>query len=117
MIEIIDNLSQVLVAMLGCIISGVFYYKSRKQPFFILTCFYGCFMLAGLYWMLYTILVTDAPPMFYVSEIGWLSSYLFCICSNTAFLIRKSVLFAAVECMLQQQSLFSSHCIISASEA
>ena len=33
MIEIIDNLSQVLVAMLGCIISGVFYYKSRKQPF------------------------------------------------------------------------------------
>lgn len=77
MIEIIDNLSQVLVAMLGCIISGVFYYKSRKQPFFILTCFYGCFMLAGLYWMLYTILVTDAPPMFYVSEIGWLSSYLF----------------------------------------
>ena len=27
--------------------------------------------------MLYTILVTDAPPMFYVSEIGWLSSYLF----------------------------------------
>lgn len=49
MIEIIDNLSQVLVAMLGCTISGVFYYKSRKQPFFILTCFYGCFMLAGLY--------------------------------------------------------------------
>lgn len=33
MIEIIDNLSQVLVAMLGCIISGVFYYESRKQPF------------------------------------------------------------------------------------
>lgn len=117
MIEIIDNLSQVLVAMLGCIISGIFYYKSRKQPFFILACFYGCFMLAGLYWMLYTILVTDAPPMFYVSEIGWLSSYLFCICSNTAFLIRKSVLFAAAECMLQQQSLFFSHCIISASEA
>ena len=116
MIEIIDNLSQVLVAMLGCTISGVFYYKSRKQPFFVLTCFYGCFMLAGLYWMLYTILVTDAPPMFYVSDIGCQVTF-FCICSNTAFLIRKSVLFAAAECMLHQQSLFFSHCIILASEA
>lgn len=117
MIEIIDNLSQVLVAMLGCIISGVFYYKSRKQPFFILTCFYGCFMLAGLYWMLYTILVTDAPPMFYVSEIGWLSSYLFLYLLQYSISDKEERAFRCSRMYVAAAVIVFSHCIISASEA
>lgn len=77
MAEIIDNLTQLLAALSGCILSGVFYLRSRRQPYFLLCCFYGCFGAAILYWLLYTILITDAPPMFYVSDIGWTSGFLF----------------------------------------
>ena len=77
MIEFIDNLSQFLVTLLGGILSGILFFRSRKSPYFLLCSFYGCFALAGLYWLLYTILVTDAPPMFYVSDIGWIAGYLF----------------------------------------
>lgn len=75
--EIIDNLTQFLAALSGCVLSGVFYLRSRKQAYFLLCCFYGCFGLGVLYWLLYTILITDTPAMFYVSDIGWISSYLF----------------------------------------
>ena len=75
--EIIDNFSQFLVVFLGSILSGVLYLKSRRQPYFILTCFYSCFALAGLYWLLYTILITDTPSIFYVADIGWIAGFLF----------------------------------------
>lgn len=77
MIEFIDNLIQLLAALSGCVLSGIFYLKSRRQPYFLLCCFYGCFGLGLLYWLLYMILVTDTPSIFYVSDIGWISSFLF----------------------------------------
>lgn len=77
MIEFIDNLTQLLAALTGCILSGMFYLQSRRQPYFLLCCFYGCFGSSILYWLLYTILITDAPPLFYVADIGWISCYLF----------------------------------------
>lgn len=77
MVEFIDNLTQLLVAFSGFLLSGVFYMRSRKPPYFLLCCFYGCFGFALLYWLLYTLLITDAPPMFYVSDIGWVSAFLF----------------------------------------
>ena len=52
MIEFIDNLIQLLVVLSGCVLSGIFYLKSRRQPYFLLCCFYGCFgsaLLAALY--------------------------------------------------------------------
>lgn len=85
--EIIDNFSQFFVTLLGSVLSGILYLKSRRQPYFILACFYGCFALAGLYWMLFTILITDAPPIFYVAEIGWVAGYLFlCLLQESLFL-------------------------------
>ena len=77
MVELIDNLVQLLAALAGCTLAGIFYLRSRRQPYFLLCCFYGCFGLGLLYWLLYTLLVTDAPPMFYVSDIGWISCFLF----------------------------------------
>ena len=77
MTELIDNLTQLSAALSGCILSGVFYLRSRRQPYFLLCCFYGCFGLGLLYWLLYTLLITDASPMFYVSDMGWISCYLF----------------------------------------
>ena len=77
MLEFIDNLIQLLSALSGFLLSGFFYLKSRRQPYFLLCCFYGCFGSGILYWLLYTLLVTDSPPIVYVSDIGWISCLLF----------------------------------------
>ncbi len=77
MIELVDNLIQLAAVLSGFAVSGVFYLKSRRQPYFLLCCFYGCFGSALLYWLLYTVLVARAPSVFYVSDIGWISSFLF----------------------------------------
>lgn len=84
MIEIVDNLVQFLVALCCCILSGALYLKSRmrcehkaSQAYFLLCCFYGCFGLGVLYWLLYMVLTSESPAVFYVSDIGWISGYLF----------------------------------------
>lgn len=77
MVEIVDNLIQLLASLFCCILSGVFYMKSRRRPYFALCCFYGCFWLGLLYWLLYIVLVADTPSIFYVSDIGWISCFLF----------------------------------------
>ena len=77
MIELIDNLMQFAVTATGCIWAGVSFSKSRKQPLFLLTCFYGVFALSAFYWTLHFLLFGETPPLFYVSDIGWVASYVF----------------------------------------
>ena len=43
--EVISNLLQAAVTLLGFFLGGIRYLKSRKQEYFLLTCFYGCFFL------------------------------------------------------------------------
>ena len=45
--ELISNLFQFAVTLLGFCMSGIRYLKGRKQTYFLLTCFYGCFALVG----------------------------------------------------------------------
>ena len=47
--ELISNLFQFAVTLLGFCMSGIRYLKDRKQIYFLLTCFYGCFALGSLY--------------------------------------------------------------------
>lgn len=77
MVEFIDNISQFAVTLIAGCLSAIFYCRSRKQPYFLLACFYGCFALAGLYWTLYYLLFFETPQIFYVSETGWISGYVF----------------------------------------
>ena len=93
MIEFIDNLIQLLVVLSGCVLSGIFYLKSRRQPYFLLCCFYGFFGLGLLYWLLYMILVTDTPSIFYVSDIGWISSFLFLLLLQYSLADKEESLF------------------------
>ncbi|MBS5677921.1 MAG: histidine kinase [Oscillibacter sp.] len=53
------------------------YLKSREQPWFLLTCFYGTFALGTLYWTLHLLLRQETPQVFYVSDLAWLASYVF----------------------------------------
>ena len=54
--ELIENLLQLLVTFVGALLSGISYRKSRRQAYFLLLCFYGCFALGALYWTLYLLL-------------------------------------------------------------
>ncbi len=73
--ELISNLFQFAVTLLGFCLSGIWYLKDRKQTCFLLTCFYGCFALGSLYWTLYLLLFSETPQVFYVSEFGWMHRY------------------------------------------
>ena len=75
--EVVSNLLQAAVTLLGFCLSGIRYLKSRKQEYFLLTCFYGCFFLGSLYWTLYLLLFSETPQVFYVSEFGWVASVIF----------------------------------------
>ena len=71
--ELFSNLFQFAVTLLGFCLSGIWYLKDRKQTYFLLTCFYGCFALGSLYWTLYLLLFSETPQVFYVSEFGWVA--------------------------------------------
>ena len=75
--EVVSNLLQAAVTLLGFFLGGIRYLKSRKQEYFLLTCFYGCFALGSLYWTLYLFLFSKTPQVFYVSEFGWVASVIF----------------------------------------
>ena len=75
--ELIENLLQLLTTFLGAVLSGIAWQKSRRQAYFLLLCFYGCFALGSLYWTLYLLLFHTTPRVFYVSEFGWVASAIF----------------------------------------
>lgn len=75
--ELVDNFVQFSVTLLGFCLSGMRYLKGRKQAYFLLTCFYGCFALGSLYWTLYLFLFSKTPQVFYVSEFGWVAKRYF----------------------------------------
>lgn len=75
--ELIENVLQFLVTLLGFCLACAYYCQSRKQAYFLLTCFYGCFALGSLYWTLYLMLFSKTPQVFYVSESGWIASVIF----------------------------------------
>ena len=75
--ELIENLLQLLATFVGALLSGLSYRRSRRQAYFLLLCFYGCFALGALYWTLYLLLFDTTPRVFYVSEFGWVASLIF----------------------------------------
>ena len=77
MIEFWDYLSQFLAVAVGFCAALRVYLKSRRQPWFLLTCFYGTFALGTLYWTLHLLLRQETPQVFYVSDLAWLASYVF----------------------------------------
>ncbi|MDD3251678.1 MAG: histidine kinase [Lachnospiraceae bacterium] len=77
MIEVIDNLVQIAVTAAAALGSAVAFGRSRRQEWFLLTCFYGTFALGGLYWVLYLLLMSRTPQIFYVSDLCWAATFAF----------------------------------------
>lgn len=77
MIELISNAAQLLVTLSGFALSAFSYIRTKKQAYFPLLCFYGCFALAGLYWTLYLLLYQRTPLIVSVSYVGWNTALIF----------------------------------------
>ncbi len=77
MVELLDNLTQSAVTLIAFIAAGTIYYRTRRQSFYLLACFLGCFMLGTFHWTLYILLFDSSPQVFYVSELAWNASFLF----------------------------------------
>ncbi len=60
----------------ACCLSGMRYLKGRKQAYFLLTSFYGCFALGSLYWTLY-LFCSQKRRRFLCIEFGWVASVIF----------------------------------------
>ena len=75
MLELLDYLVQFLVTAYGFCAALREYYRARRQPWFLLTCFYATFALGTLYWTLHLLLRQETPQVFYVSDLAWLASF------------------------------------------
>ena len=64
MIEFWDYLVQFLVCAAGCAGAAVLLIKSRRQPYFLLACFFGTYGLGTLYWTLHVLLLDVTPRIF-----------------------------------------------------
>ena len=77
MLEFWDYLAQFLVTAFGFCAALHRYFQSRRQPWFLLACFYGTFALGTLYWTLHLALRQETPQIFYVSDLAWIASFVF----------------------------------------
>ena len=77
MLELLDYLVQFLVTAYGFCAALREYYRARRRPWFLLTCFYATFALGTLYWTLHLLLRQETPQVFYVSDLAWLASFVF----------------------------------------
>ena len=77
MLELLDYLVQFLVTAYGFCAALQEYYRARRRPWFLLTCFYATFALGTLYWTLHLLLRQETPQVFYVSDLAWLASFVF----------------------------------------
>ena len=75
MLELWDYLVQFLVTAYGFCAALREYYRARRRPWFLLTCFYATFALGTLYWTLHLLLRQETPQVFYVSDLAWLASF------------------------------------------
>ena len=75
MLELLDYLVQFLVTTYGFCAALREYYRARRRPWFLLTCFYATFALGTLYWSLHLLLRQETPQVFYVSDLAWLASF------------------------------------------
>ena len=111
--ELADNFVQFSVTLLGFCLSGMRYLKGRKQAYFLLTCFYGCFALGSLYWTLYLFLFSKNAAGFLCIGV-WLGgkryfSFYFAIlpflCGGKRLCVPKGA-----DCLSDRRSLMYIYC-------
>lgn len=82
-LSVIDNAIQLAVTT-GCgIYAAVLFLRRKDQAWFLLTCFYGAFVLGLIYWFLFLLFRSGVPQISPVSDLSWLASVLFLLVQQT----------------------------------
>ena len=76
MVEVSVNILQVVLLIIAFVISFRYALGYRSREWAVAAFFYAVFIMADLFWML-IILFYHHNPVFYISEIGWYSAWLF----------------------------------------
>lgn len=76
-LELVSNSLQFLVGVACAINSGSLAIRHFSQRYAILTFFYITFALGSLYWLVYLLINSYTPKIFYVSDLSWIASLLF----------------------------------------
>jgi hypothetical protein len=77
-IELADNVVQLVVLAISFGLSILRFARTLDRAWFSLVGFFGCDLLAMTYWVAY-LAIYDVTPRFYISDLGWISCYLFMI--------------------------------------
>lgn len=75
--EFIDNLLQACTLLLCAVCSGVLAWKKHEPRLIVLASAYFSWTLGTAFYMLHLLIRGETPQVFCVSEISWISSYLF----------------------------------------
>lgn len=75
--EVIDNLFQGSAMSCAAIAAIILALRHKSRPYTILALAYGSFAVGTLYYVLHLAIIGNVPQLFYVSEVSWVSSYLF----------------------------------------
>lgn len=76
-VELTLNFLQLLVAAGSTIYVGRIFLKTQKKQCFLGLGFLLSLALGILYWFSYQMLMGETPQYFYISDIAWVTSYLF----------------------------------------
>lgn len=77
MVEIADNAIQLAATLTCTCIACILALRRKKQAYIILTCYYAALTMGNLYWLVYDLITSYTPKIFYVSDLCWIASYLF----------------------------------------
>lgn len=94
--EVIDNLFQVAVLIIGVIFTTVSAIRYRDKVFVVLGFAFASFAMGTLFWVLYLAFQGDVPQIFFVPEISWLASWLFCLSMQLVRLEKIKIRFCPV---------------------
>lgn len=77
--EIVDNFLQVGVLSMAALASMALSLRRRSRRLVLLAFAYASFAMGTLYYALFIGITGSVPRVFYVSEISWIASWLFCL--------------------------------------
>ena len=79
MIDVVENAVQLAVLAVCFTLSAIKAVRGRDRMWVILSFFYGCSFFSLLYYTCYLVVFGYTPKYSYVSDMGWMASYIFLI--------------------------------------
>lgn len=90
MIETLDNTFQLIVLGACFVATLTRFVRSRSDEWLMMSGFYGCNLLALVYWLSYLVVFGKTPHYSNIPDIGWLACYVFLLMLMTSLDQRRA---------------------------